>query len=171
MGKLVNKSELAEILGVTERTLTRWQDEPSSPLPIRERAKKRGQSHAYDTEECIEWVFERRTTPDTGEAAGVTQTEAERRKAVADAELKELKVAAERGRLVEADEVEAAYAKAFANVRARVRAVAPASAPDVARADDPAHVQDLLLAALDDALRDLSDGVIQEDAERSADPE
>lgn len=47
-----NKTDLAEILGVSERTLTDWQDEG---MPIVARGE-RGQANAYDTVAVITWM-------------------------------------------------------------------------------------------------------------------
>lgn len=56
MGKKVQKKELAEILGVTEKTLTTWQ---KNGMPI-EVVGGRGQRNTYDTEEVIDWVVTQR---------------------------------------------------------------------------------------------------------------
>jgi hypothetical protein len=52
----VNKRELSEILGISERSLTEWQAEG---MPIFTMADARGQEHTYDTEACIRWWIER----------------------------------------------------------------------------------------------------------------
>lgn len=51
----VNKRELAEIVGVTERTLTNWQDEG---MPI-ELVRARGGENDYDTAGVIAWMIDR----------------------------------------------------------------------------------------------------------------
>lgn len=56
MGKTVNKRELADILGKSERTLTDWQ--ASAGLPVEERGA-RGEENAYDTEKVIAWYVQR----------------------------------------------------------------------------------------------------------------
>ena len=56
MGKKVQKKELADILGVTEKTLTTWQ---KNGMPI-EVQGGRGQRNTYDTESVIEWVCTQR---------------------------------------------------------------------------------------------------------------
>lgn len=56
MGLLVNKKELAEILGVTERTLTEWQKNTSFPIEV---VGQRGQSNQYNTEKVIRFMIER----------------------------------------------------------------------------------------------------------------
>ena len=55
----VNKAQLADVLGVSEKTLTEWQkDEPA--LPMSTPAGRRGQSNEYDTPAVIEWLVRRR---------------------------------------------------------------------------------------------------------------
>ena len=56
MGKKVQKKELADILGVTEKTLTTWQ---KNGMPI-EIVGGRGQRNTYDTEAVIEWLVTQR---------------------------------------------------------------------------------------------------------------
>jgi phage terminase Nu1 subunit (DNA packaging protein) len=51
MGKNVNKRDLAEILGVSERTLTEWQ---ALGMPMLHKGE-RGESNDYDTAEVITW--------------------------------------------------------------------------------------------------------------------
>lgn len=55
MGKIVNKRELAQIQGVSERTLTEWQREG---LPMVVNAG-RGASNQYDTAAVIAWRIAR----------------------------------------------------------------------------------------------------------------
>ena len=55
MTKLVNKRQLAEIVGVSETTLTTWQSEG---LPIVTHGA-RGEDNAYDTAAAITWRIER----------------------------------------------------------------------------------------------------------------
>ncbi|WP_250589615.1 terminase small subunit [Neisseria subflava] len=53
---LVNKRELSEILGITERSLTEWQKEG---LPVASFADLRGQANEYDTKAVIGWLIQR----------------------------------------------------------------------------------------------------------------
>ena len=53
---IVNKANLSIILGVSEETLTRWQN---AGLPIAHRAE-RGLSHQYDTAQVIAWMIQRK---------------------------------------------------------------------------------------------------------------
>lgn len=56
MGLSVNKKELAQILEVTERTLTEWQKSKSFPIEV---VGQRGQSNQYDTAKVIRFMIER----------------------------------------------------------------------------------------------------------------
>lgn len=56
MGKKVQKKELAEILNVSEKTLTNWQ---KSGMPI-EVEGGRGYINIYDTSEVISWMINQR---------------------------------------------------------------------------------------------------------------
>lgn len=53
---LVNKRELSDILGVSERSLTEWQKEG---LPVAKYADSRGQANEYDTKNVIAWLIAR----------------------------------------------------------------------------------------------------------------
>lgn len=53
---LVNKRQLSEILGVSERTLTEWQKEG---LPVAGYADNRGQANEYETSHVIKWITQR----------------------------------------------------------------------------------------------------------------
>lgn len=56
MGKAVNKHDLSEILGISERSLTEWQKDG---MPVVEYGEVRGEANTYDTEAVIRWWLER----------------------------------------------------------------------------------------------------------------
>ena len=56
MGKRVNKRELAEIFGISERTFTQYQKD--STFPVAE-VGGRGQANTYDTEAVFGWLVGR----------------------------------------------------------------------------------------------------------------
>lgn len=56
MGKRVNKRELAEIFGISERSFTAYQKDHSFPIA---RAGQRGQANEYDTQDVHEWLVDR----------------------------------------------------------------------------------------------------------------
>ena len=66
MGKKVQKKELANILGVSEKTLTTWQ---KNGMPI-EVEGGRGQSNTYDTKDVINWMVTQRVSKMGGGSSG-----------------------------------------------------------------------------------------------------
>lgn len=52
MGKVVNKRELSEFLGVSQQTLTEWQADEQFPVVAR---GARGEENQYDTAEVVNW--------------------------------------------------------------------------------------------------------------------
>lgn len=64
MGKLVNKRDLSEIIGISERTFTEWQKEPGFPFEIN---GGRGAGNSYDTAKVIQWMVERDIARRVGE--------------------------------------------------------------------------------------------------------
>jgi phage terminase Nu1 subunit (DNA packaging protein) len=97
MSKTVNKRELAEVLGKTERAITDWQEETPA-LPIAKRGA-RGQEHEYDTAAVIDWLVERALAK-AGKAESQRDREARLR-----ADLLEFELAEKRGTMVPADQV------------------------------------------------------------------
>jgi phage terminase Nu1 subunit (DNA packaging protein) len=101
MGLHVNKKQLAEILGKSERTLTEWQKDG---MPI-EHEGDRGEANVYDTEKCIAWWFSRETNRATSlenERAALTRLQQEQLT---------MKIAEVRGELVNASEIEPTWAR------------------------------------------------------------
>lgn len=56
MGKRVNKRELASTFGISERTFTEYQKDPSFPVAFN---GGRGQSNEYDTQAVYDWLVNR----------------------------------------------------------------------------------------------------------------
>ncbi len=56
MGKQVNKRELAEIFGISERSFTAYQRDPSFPVAV---SGTRGKANTYDTEDVHQWLMDR----------------------------------------------------------------------------------------------------------------
>lgn len=50
----VNKKDLAEIVGISERTLTEYQKDPSFPI---EEDNGRGKANVYETVDVIDWLL------------------------------------------------------------------------------------------------------------------
>jgi phage terminase Nu1 subunit (DNA packaging protein) len=104
-GKIVNKSELAEILGISERTLTSYQ---KNGLPI-EIEGGRGNSHQYDTKEVIDWFIDWRLKklggPNTDNGEKYNFEEERARLTFHQANREALKEEEEKGSLIPAEHV------------------------------------------------------------------
>ena len=96
MARLVNKRELAELLGISERALTDWQ---SDGMPIARRGE-RGEENAYDLSAIMDWRVDKALA-----RHGDTEAELRRRMLKLDLEEKEAAAALRRGELVPASEV------------------------------------------------------------------
>ncbi len=91
---ICNKAQLADVFGVTERSLTSWE---SQGMPIESRPG-RGISNQYDSAKCIEWRTQRVLN-------GERQLSPRERKDLAQAQLAELQLAKESSLILRADEV------------------------------------------------------------------
>lgn len=148
MGKTVNKAELSEILGVSERSLTEWQDE-DPPMPIEKRADLRGQSHEYDTAKVILWLRQRDLR-----VAGIES--ARDRLANLQAEEIELRLAEKRGQLVPTDKVEPMWNAMVSAARSYLRAEVNRLAQLLNHIDGIEARRDLLAETFDAFLTKLS---------------
>jgi phage terminase Nu1 subunit (DNA packaging protein) len=98
MTRIVNKRDLSEILGISERTLTEWQREG---LPVRF-SGERGESNQYDTEQVIAWWIAR-------EISKVQTETAKDRLARLQADRVQLDLDEKRGLLIPVDKIEPAW--------------------------------------------------------------
>lgn len=110
---VVNKRELAAIVGVSERTLTEWQEQG---LPV-ELVGGRGLDNQYDTAKVIEWRIQKAL-------AGQAKESGRERLERLQAEDLELKIAERAGRMVALADIEPAWTDGITAARADLLAVA-----------------------------------------------
>lgn len=114
----VTGTELAELLGVAPRSISRF---VADGMPYKGEAQKR----RYPWPECRTWYNERVAKLAKAEVERKPEIdslhEAEKRKAAADAEMAELKLAKLRGELVAVDDFEAELRDILEKVKARIR--------------------------------------------------
>lgn len=127
----VNRRQLADILGITQPTVTAWCDQGMPSLV----QGSKGVEWAFETKDCIDWfarnkVKQRERGPAPGEdpfaETGVgreTVEEASRRKEIAHADRAEIMVAKEATLLVPIDEVAAVVAEENARARTRILSI------------------------------------------------
>lgn len=137
-GKFVNKgvTVLAERAGVTKALVSRKLRQGKSP------------------EEIIAEAQIRRAKREAGKAQ-ISTSEAQRRKEIAIAGLRELELKERRGELVETKEVANLWAVVFQTVRDQVMAVADRCSAQLAAMTDQRMVRDRLSAELNQALTNL----------------
>lgn len=122
----VNRTELADILGISMPTVTAWMGDG---LPYVEGGGK-GKPFVFETTEVLEWWAENKrrrkasspaNNPFEGPGEGEESYEqAERRKMVANADKAELDLAKAAGRVVEIEDVAGVIAEMHVRVRTRL---------------------------------------------------
>lgn len=109
MGRIVSKKELAEIVGVSERTLTDWQ-EKGMPIKVH---TSRGLANEYDTADVFKW---REQFVANGERMETSKERLDR----LNGDLKELELAEKSGMYVMADDAEWALESVIISARSEL---------------------------------------------------
>ena len=109
MGKKVNQTELAEIVGVSDVTLWAWQKE-GMPVDVR---NTRGQSNVYDTADVMQWMVDRAVKKVRDESPRDALARAQ-------TELVQIQIAEKNGLLVQVAEIEPAYKRMVTRSRQRL---------------------------------------------------
>jgi phage terminase Nu1 subunit (DNA packaging protein) len=152
-GKVVTQADLADIFGVTTATIRAW---AKRGMPVLE-AGGSGRPSKFNTADCIRWR-EAQASIDAADDGDdkVSEEEAKRRKTLAEAMLAELKLEVARGRLVRIDVVADEVEDAFANVRARMIAIAGNLALTLTNEPSPAAIRDRIYQEISKALNELA---------------
>jgi len=157
----LNQAEAMEVFGVRSRAT--WAKWVKGGLPRR----PQGRGFSYDEDEVRAWLDETGTKLGTqgGDTTGGmfedTQALYEKERALktaAERELRELKLAEERGELVRAADVEAEWARAATLIRSRVMEIAPKVLQSVLAAEGPLETEAAIRAGCRQALEALADG-------------
>ncbi|MGR8917973.1 MAG: terminase small subunit [Gammaproteobacteria bacterium] len=155
MGYFCNKAELAELLEVSERSLTTWQNQG---MPIYSQGQ-RGQENAYRVKDVVDWMVAR----EVGKAIGlpgdepITTLDKEKTRLTrAQAEKTELEVATLRGDLIPSDTVMRVQGGMVSAFRARALALPSKMAPQVIGLDEKG-AEAVLTDAVHEALDELGD--------------
>lgn len=107
---IVNKAQLADLLGYAERSLTEWQDEG---MPVARRADLRGQANEYNTAEVVAWLLTRAERKARAESPREELYRSQVR-------LNTLKIDEAEKRLVDAKEVEQEFSRLVIAARTRL---------------------------------------------------
>jgi phage terminase Nu1 subunit (DNA packaging protein) len=148
---LVNRSGLADILGVSINTVTNYLKEglPTEKTPLRDG----GKTYEIDTAKAIEWLINRKhgRVKDTGAFAS-----AKARHEHASAELKEYDLAEKRGLMVSAEDAAAEVSEVFHLVRVRLRTIPNRLAQVLSVESRPQEIERIIRGEIDSALSELS---------------
>lgn len=152
---LVNKSQLAEILGKTPQTLTTWQ---KNGMPIFAEGRN-GQSHQYETADVIQWLISREIGKLTIDSDGVVHDyEMERARLTHhQANKVSLEERVLSGELIHANTVSEVQTKMLSAFRAKCLSIPTKTAPRVVYLSDLAEVEGELRQSIYDALSELSE--------------
>ena len=158
MGKTVNKTELSEIIGVSQRTLTTWQ---KNGMPIAVDGT-RGTENLYDTEEIIQWMIhrelQRRISDHGGDEAELYDYEMERARLTHhQANIASLDEQVKEGKLIPSEIVETAWVDFVAAFRAKTLSIPTKAAHHFITLSDLNQIQDCLKEHLNEALSELSE--------------
>lgn len=165
---ICNKVKLAEIFGVSEAALTKWQ---KAGMPIKEKAEKTGMQSKYDTKDCIAWYVQYKGRADhnlSAEKARLTHHQANKT-AIEEEALK--------GKLIDADIVLQAWVDRTLKMRAVLLALPTKLASVALAAKSLIEVRDYCTQEIHRALHELSatdyndNREMASDAESTASPE
>lgn len=165
MGKKVNKTELAEIVGYSADTITAWQSHPTFPIVSKGRGR---QGNVYDTADVIQWLVTRETTKMTGsDPDQIYNYNAEKgRLAKNQADHEELRVLEKQGVLVQVDQVERDLTARVLAARAKILAIPQRVAPVAVHSQSIREVEKACRKECEAALLELEkpDGFANTDA-------
>jgi phage terminase Nu1 subunit (DNA packaging protein) len=127
--RYVSREEIADRLGVEPRTVTNWVRNHSD-FPSR----VEGRSRSFPAQKCLLWFIDRKVADAVSSMLPPQQTsmvDAELRKAVADAELAELRVQKLRGEVIPVEMARKELRLIFTRLRARLISAPGEYAPQI----------------------------------------
>lgn len=142
--RIIGQSELAGMFGVTPKTITEWQ---ADAMPVAVQGGP-GVASEYDSVDCIRWLVQREVRKVQGESPK------DRLHRLQGDDL-EIKLARERGQLIQAATVEPAMRAAIVAARERIRNE-PARIAIAVDGKDRAERESVLRALFDEVLAKLS---------------
>lgn len=140
-----NRNEMASILGVAPATLDL---KIKDGLP----GKKEGKEWVFDTKKVLDWLIKEATKG----SQGSKKSSAELRITLADAELKEFKVAEARKTMVHVDDIAPIVEEQLSIVKSKITALPARVVQKVAVEEDPAVCLRILKDEVADVLEEIS---------------
>lgn len=150
---IVNKRQLADILGIDEDTLTVYQKDPNFPI-LHKRIGRAGSQ--YETADVIRYLERRKITATVGNQDLIDIEEGKRRKMAAEAGLAELELLKEQGKVVEIERVAEEIGEQLSNFRAKMLSLPSKVAGQAYTAKDIKEIKSILDDAIYEALNEIS---------------
>lgn len=164
MAHVVNKAELAEVLGISLPTVGQWVKEG---LPAVSRGGN-GRAWEFDLAECVAWVRKRDVARATEVSDTSTMAEAELRHRRAQAAIQEIELAERRRQVVRVEDVSTMVADLVTSIRQRLRSTGGRLAPKLVGVEDGQQIRAAIDEEIDTALRDLAEYEPEEESEAAA---
>lgn len=151
-GQIVNRADMAAIIGVVPNTITEW---VRRGCPVLERGSH-GREYQFDTAAVIQWRMDCLQSEMMEREGAAPDFDRDRaRKMQADADLAEIERDLARGKVIERREVLAAVTSEYATVRTRLGSLPGLIAPRV-DPDRAVEIQGVIAGIVDDVLLELS---------------
>ncbi len=148
VGRIVNRSELATILGVSLPTVSAWIREG---MPIESPGRK-GVPWQIDTAAVIGWVRQRDVAKVVGDTADVSTAEAEARELRARAALREIELAEKRMEVVSVEDSVRIVTDLAVTIRQQMRGIGARVAPMLVGEEDALKIESTIESEVDGAL-------------------
>lgn len=163
MSVIMSITEFEKFYGVNTTTIYRW---IRDGMPVyRMGSKGRGAGHQFNSVDVNKWIKDKAlAAAGSGDKHAITFDEAKRRKELANAEMAELNLAKEQGKVVDLEELERSLSHRFAEMTSRIRKVPERVVNRVLASETEVEVKEILLSELDQCLELLSrDDFAEED--------
>jgi len=153
IGKIVNRSELCQIMGISSPTIDNWE---KRGMPVQKKGGK-GVANEYNTMHVIKWWAGDAASP--GAVKLTSGADPKDRKTAAEAEIKEIELAEKKGEVVPIDTAIKGFIKHVAACKAKLLAIPTKAAPMVVVMTEIEETRAALDDMIRDALTELSAGV------------
>lgn len=155
----MNKAQLATVFGVSTETISAW---CRKGCPFKTRGRH-GHSYTFHLTDVVAWRVEDLHNQSQAERKSGTPSDAFKRKAEAEAELKEMELAKARGDLLHRDMVSQVFTSGILSCRSRLLSIPTKTAPLLISCKTIQQIQQVLQKVIDDALTELADVKLSEE--------
>lgn len=150
---IVSQIELSRLLAIRPETIRSWE---RRGCPVEEKATKAGQTSKYSVPAVVRWREDQARLAATGDLAAMDMAEARRRKLAAEAAMAEITLDTAKGSVAEVAVIMDVVGRGLDACRARLLSVGSKVAPEAAIETEAVVVKQLIDAAVNEALDEIS---------------